>query len=593
MRGPELESYCSLADGWNVTLVEGAEALAFARRDIVPDAYVCALDAEWDCTAAPCAALVQLAFRLRSGGREVLLLDLLKLPTHEAHSFLGDVFRNRDVLKVGYAFVGDLRAIDAALGGVASVQPAVDLASLHRVLAVRGLAALPPAGQRGLAGLVHAQLGCTLDKQLQCSAWAERPLSAAQVRYAALDAAILLDLLDAFAAAAPPHRHPLACLTPAAAKPRLVERGRDALADAEQRGGETGPVEVPWAPGDAPRFVCDANLEGLARQLRMCGLDATSTPSGGPHTQRFLVHRWLVDAAEREARLVLTTDKAFVAMRYTRACFLVAAPDKKAQLAQVLAALGIAVPEGRLLSRCAACNGEFGPRPLRPDEVADSGVPLPGSFTALQPAERRRTLRLQLQALSAKGFGKPSVAVKEVTKNKPHWEVERDLCPCSSDRKYADCCAPYLKSKAVAPTPEVVMRSRFTAYVKQVPQYIVDTTHPENPAFGGSANPDGSPSSSLLEDADATCRKVAFRRLNIVRAHAPELDASEAWVTFQAWYRVVGQLGQARKGGPKEKRMDEVSRFLRSPDGRWLYHGGEVAVNGAHKADGEWAEPSS
>ena len=51
------------------------------------------------------------------------------------------------------------------------------------------------------------------------------------------------------------------------------------------------PAAVPWAPGAAPRFVCDANLEGLARQLRMCGLDATSTPPGGPNKQRFLVHR--------------------------------------------------------------------------------------------------------------------------------------------------------------------------------------------------------------------------------------------------------------------------------------------------------------
>ena len=61
-----------------------------------------------------------------------------------------------------------------------------------------------------------------------------------------------------------------------------------------------------------------------------------------------------------------------------------------------------------------------------------------------------------------------------------------------------------------------------------------DTTHPENPAYGGSVNPDGSPSSTLAEDADATCRKTAFRRLSIVRAPPPEPDAAEGWVTFQA-----------------------------------------------------------
>lgn len=122
------------------------------------------------------------------------------------------------------------------------------------------------------------------------------------------------------------------------------------------------PAALPWAPGGTPRFACDTNLEGLARQLRMCGLDATSAPPGGANKQRFLIHRWLVEVAEREARLVLTTDRVFIGARHTGACLLVTAPDKKAQLAQVLAALGIAVPEGRLLSRCAACNGEFGAR---------------------------------------------------------------------------------------------------------------------------------------------------------------------------------------------------------------------------------------
>ena len=66
-----------------------------------------------------------------------------------------------------------------------------------------------------------------------------------------------------------------------------------------------------------------------------------------------------------------------------------------------------------------------------------------------------------------------------------------------------------------------------------------DTTHPENPAYGGSVNPDGSPSSTLAEDADATCRKIAFRRLSIVRAPPPEPDAAEGWVTFQARLRSV------------------------------------------------------
>jgi len=82
----------------------------------------------------------------------------------------------------------------------------------------------------------------------------------------------------------------------------------------------------------------------------------------GPRAPR----RWLVETAERERRLVLTSERAFAAARHTDACLLVAAPDKKAQLAEVLAALRIDVTEGRLLSRCVACNGEFSARRAPP-----------------------------------------------------------------------------------------------------------------------------------------------------------------------------------------------------------------------------------
>ena len=46
----------------------------------------------------------------------------------------------------------------------------------------------------------------------------------------------------------------------------------------------------------------------------------------------------------------------------------------------------------------------------------------------------------------------------------------------------------------------------------------------------------------------------------------------------QAWYRVVGQLGQ--KVPAKEQRMDEKSRFLRDADGRWLFQDGKILVDG-------------
>ena len=59
---------------------------------------------------------------------------------------------------------------------------------------------------RGLSGIVEGQLGMSLDKGLQCSSWGLRPLSPEQLHYAALDAAVLLMLLDSIIAAALPSR---------------------------------------------------------------------------------------------------------------------------------------------------------------------------------------------------------------------------------------------------------------------------------------------------------------------------------------------------------------------------------------------------
>jgi uncharacterized protein YchJ len=52
------------------------------------------------------------------------------------------------------------------------------------------------------------------------------------------------------------------------------------------------------------------------------------------------------------------------------------------------------------------------------------------------------------------------------------------------------------------------MRARFSAYVKGEIDYIVATTHPDNPAAGGSKR-GGEVVSTLRQDAQATHSKVS------------------------------------------------------------------------------------
>lgn len=51
------------------------------------------------------------------------------------------------------------------------------------------------------------------------------------------------------------------------------------------------------------------------------------------------------------------------------------------------------------------------------------------------------------------------------------------LCPCCSKLEFDQCCSPFLKGLP-APTPEKLMRSRYTAYTLCDSAYILRTTHP-------------------------------------------------------------------------------------------------------------------
>jgi len=51
-------------------------------------------------------------------------------------------------------------------------------------------------------------------------------------------------------------------------------------------------------------------------------------------------------------------------------------------------------------------------------------------------------------------------------------------CPCGSDLAYAECCQPFHDRREKAPTAQALMRSRYTAYVLGLVDYLVETTHP-------------------------------------------------------------------------------------------------------------------
>lgn len=116
-------------------------------------------------------------------------------------------------------------------------------------------------------------------------------------------------------------------------------------------------------------------------------------------------------------------------------------------------------------------------------------------------------------------------------------------CPCLSGEQYGDCCGPFHRGEAQAPTAEQLMRSRYSAFVVMDAAYLLRTWHPDTrPA-------------ELTLDAG-----IQWRRLDIVStSRCGPLDR-EGTVEFKAYFRHDGVRGVHH----------ESSRFLRV-DRRWYY----------------------
>jgi SEC-C motif-containing protein len=128
--------------------------------------------------------------------------------------------------------------------------------------------------------------------------------------------------------------------------------------------------------------------------------------------------------------------------------------------------------------------------------------------------------------------------------------VDANRCPCLSGLVYGECCGPFHRGAAAAPTAERLMRSRYSAFVIGDAAYLLATWHP-------STRPD-----SLELDAG-----IRWFRLDILSRSGGGLLDSEGVVEFSARYRMPAPgPGAKRETGEQHER----SRFVRT-EGRWFY----------------------
>lgn len=115
-------------------------------------------------------------------------------------------------------------------------------------------------------------------------------------------------------------------------------------------------------------------------------------------------------------------------------------------------------------------------------------------------------------------------------------------CPCQSGQAYADCCEP-LHRGAAAASPQALMRSRYSAFVLGLDEYIQRSWHASTrPAPGNSAG-------------------EQWKRLEVMAA---ETTGEQGTVQFRATASEQGRWFC----------LEECSRFVRE-GGHWFYVDGD------------------
>ncbi|MPY24097.1 YchJ family protein [Shewanella sp. YLB-07] len=126
-------------------------------------------------------------------------------------------------------------------------------------------------------------------------------------------------------------------------------------------------------------------------------------------------------------------------------------------------------------------------------------------------------------------------------------------CPCGNSTQhtallYHTCCGPFHSNSLKAASPEHLMRSRYTAFVMKLYDYLIATHHPEY-LHGLTAN-------SLAQSPE-----THWLSLEIISSSGTDLQGQ---VEFQAWYKDDTSINA----------IHERSDF-QCIEGEWLYTQGE------------------
>lgn len=155
------------------------------------------------------------------------------------------------------------------------------------------------------------------------------------------------------------------------------------------------------------------------------------------------------------------------------------------------------------------------------------------------------------------------------------------LCPCQVSPKldfltapiaYSDCCQPYHKCIKKAENAERLMRTRYSAFVLMMPDYIIKTTLPAQQDLLD------------IEAIEKWARETPWAGLEIIK-HTPKIGKRHAQVEFKAYYHEVDSSKELIK--EKLKAHHERSTFVtvkdKTNDENWYFLDPTVAMTVSQK----------
>lgn len=354
------ESYSLSLSLEKVIVVDTVSGFEDCVKDVCGSPVI-GLDSEWKPSfgigAAEQVALLQLATLTH-----VFLIDIVSLQpllNHCHWRLLGQIFSDNRITKLGYGIKGDFKILAKVhtefKKALANAKNVIDFDQKKAVIleAQSDMFSFSPSSYKGLSDLVYRCFGQPLNKNEQFSNWSNRPLTRSQELYAALDARCLIDIYNYLNAKAQElDIDDWINMKPKA--PQAKSKNSKKMKMVASGSKNFFPVESKQRAVAAKEFhvVCDAMLQGLAKKLRLCGVDAIALENGQSSDD-------CIEFFEKDKRVVLSRGAAYQRLsKFIPSGYVYHVESERAeeQLVEVTQAFKVTLEPDDVVTRYTKCN---------------------------------------------------------------------------------------------------------------------------------------------------------------------------------------------------------------------------------------------